>query len=94
MQDNQTGDFAAKVCADYSVMDGGVLYGDWYLPSKYELNLMYLQKSAIGNFASFYYRSSTEYDGTTIWGQNFSDGTQGYYNKIGNADKVRAIRSF
>lgn len=35
--DNQAGNFAAKVCADYSAVVSGITYGDWYLPSKYEL---------------------------------------------------------
>ena len=39
MADNQTGNFAAKVCADYQ----GGAYGDWYLPSSYELNVLFNQ---------------------------------------------------
>jgi len=39
MADDPNGNFPAKVCADYAVSVGGVTYGDWYLPSKYELNL-------------------------------------------------------
>nr|MDA3813542.1 DUF1566 domain-containing protein [Candidatus Cloacimonadota bacterium] len=91
--DNQTGNFAAKVCADYSVIVGGVTYGDWYLPSKYELNLLYLQKTAVGDFADNYYWSSTENLNLLARIQNFLDGTQT------NASKyftfyVRAIRAF
>ena len=44
MADDESGNFAAKVCADYSVTVGGVTYGDWYLPSQYELNLLFLQR--------------------------------------------------
>ena len=50
MSDNQNGNFAAKVCADYSIAAGGVTYGDLYLPSKYELNLLFLQHSVVGGF--------------------------------------------
>ena len=52
LEDNQTGDYAAKVCYDYIVRVDGVIYGDWYLPSKYELNLLYLQKDVVGGFTS------------------------------------------
>ena len=80
MADNQTGNFAAKVCADYSVTVGGITYGDWYLPSKYELNLLYLQKSVIGAF-NFFYWSSTESDLSNAWYQYFPDGIQYSYSK-------------
>ncbi len=93
MADNQSGSFAAKVCADYSVTVGGVTYGDWYLPSKYELNLLYLQKIAVGGFASAYYWSSTEYDNNYAWSQAFNSGFQDGYNKFATF-RVRAVRAF
>jgi hypothetical protein len=93
MADNQSGSFAAKVCADYSVTVGGVTYGDWYLPSKYELNLLYLQKTAVGGFASAYYWSSTEYPVYSAWIQFFDSGGQNYDVKY-DTNYVRAIRAF
>jgi len=93
MADNQSGNFAAKVCADYSVTVGGVTYGDWYLPSKYELNLLYLQKTAVGGFASAYYWSSTEVMAYYACIQNFGSGFQNIQNK-NNTYYVRAIRAF
>jgi hypothetical protein len=95
MSDNQTGNFAAKVCADYSVTVGGVTYGDWYLPSKYELNLLYLQKTVVGGFASAFYWSSSEGDNNELsaWGQGFGSGPQGNYFKDLNV-YVRAVRAF
>ena len=93
MADNQTGNFAAKVCANYSVTVGDVTYGDWYLPSKYELNLLYQQKTAVGGFASAWYWSSSEYDASIAWGQNFFNGVQNP-NYKDFTDYVRAVRAF
>ena len=93
MADNQSGSFAAKVCADYSVTVGGVTYGDWYLPSKYELNLLYLQKIAVGGFASAYYWSSTESNNDNAWIQYFDNGFQSASNKSFTY-RVRAVRAF
>jgi hypothetical protein len=93
MADNQSGNFAAKVCADYSVTMGGITYGNWYLPSKYELNLLYQQKVVVGGFASYYYWSSSEYDANLAWFQGFSNGNQNVYGKDSTFD-VRAVRAF
>ena len=93
MADNQSGSFAAKVCADYSVTVGRVTYGDWYLPSKYELNLLYLQKIAVGGFASAYYWSSTEFNSGYAWVQFFDLGLQGNGSKD-ITYRVRAVRAF
>ena len=92
--DDQTGNFAARVCADYSVTVNGVTYGDWYLPSKYELNLLYLQKAAVGGFASAYYWSSTDYSFSYAWSQYFIDGTQASNYGKGTNYYVRAVRAF
>ena len=62
------GAFAATVCNEYSVTVGGINYGDWYLPSQHELNLLYLQKNVVGGFANDYYWSSIENDDENAWG--------------------------
>jgi len=85
--------FAATVCNEYSVTVGGVTYGDWYLPSKYELNLLYLQKTVVGGFASSGYWSSTENDTNYAWLQYFSNGNQ-YGNLKFSTYSVRAVRAF
>ena len=87
--DQGTGAYAAQICANYQ----GGNYGDWYLPSKYELNLLYLQKGLVGGFASAYYWSSTEYNISYAWEQRFDDGSQGYFYKA-NTFYVRAVRAF
>ena len=85
--------FAATVCNEYSVTVDGVTYGDWYLPSKNELNLLYLQKSVVGGFADDFYWSSTEAGNFVTWFQNFLNGVQGFNDK--NATSyVRAVRAF
>ena len=84
--------FAATVCNEYSVTVDGVTYGNWYLPSRHELNLLYLQKSVVGAGNNIYW-SSTEVDADFASFQNFSNGFQS-----GNAKfityYVRAIRAF
>ena len=84
---------AAQLCNDLVL--GG--YSDWYLPSKDELNKLYLNKGAVGGFASAYdsayYWSSTEKNFSFTWVQNFHDGYQTpNYNY--NTSRVRAVRAF
>ncbi|MFH1961570.1 MAG: DUF1566 domain-containing protein [bacterium] len=83
------GNYAAQICARYR--GGG--YSDWYLPSKYELNLLYLQRSVVGGFADNYYWSSTEYNSNYAWLQFFYFGYQYYFNKD-YTYYVRAVRAF
>ena len=85
-----TAGIAARLCGD--LVEGG--YSDWYLPSKDELNALYLNRVAIGGFSSVdQYWSSTEYDANLAWKQNFSNSAQGFTGKV-NPFYVRAIRSF
>ena len=84
-----TAGIAARLCGDLVL--GG--YSDWYLPSKDELNQLYLNRVAIGGFASNYYWSSTEFGSNYAWEQNFYYGSQGYTNK-NYLSNVRAVRAF
>lgn len=85
--------FAATACNEYSVTVDGVTYGDWYLPSKFELNLLYLQKVAVGGFASNVYWSSTESGNLRAWDQYFLNG--GTIDDTKNFNyNVRAVRTF
>ena len=95
---------AAQIADDYSIQEDGVqactgavsetCYGDWYLPSKVELNLLYNQKTVVGGFASTNYWSSTEYNSNYAWYQHTSGGGQYYINKDLVAFRVRAVRAF
>jgi hypothetical protein len=87
-------DYAAQICNDLQIIQGAVTYGDWYLPSKYELNLLYLQKTVVGGFANNFYWSSTEFDNYAAWDQLFAIGNQsGNYKNYGYG-YVRAVRAF
>ena len=39
--DNTSGTFAAKLCAQHKVTINGITYGDWHMPSFHELELLY-----------------------------------------------------
>jgi len=92
---SKTDPFAATVCNEYSVTVDGVTYGDWYLPSKYELNLLFLQQSVVGNFSKDFYWSSTESDFSLAWCMSFDVNIKLMtpFGK-GSNSSVRAIRSF
>jgi hypothetical protein len=81
---------AAWLCNDLT--EGG--YSDWYLPSKDELNKLYLNQVAIGGFADYAYWSSSEFDAGTAWAQYFGSGDhQDDYPKYVDL-RVRAVRAF
>jgi hypothetical protein len=87
------GAYAAKSCDDSGKTLNNEYFSDWYLPSKYELNLMYLQQALIGNLTPNPYWSSTEFDLSKAWAQSFSNGV--ISNDVKSSiRRVRAIRSF
>ena len=85
---------AAKLCDDYTNNETGTgVYSDWFLPSKDELNKLYLNRAAISVFAEGDYRSSSEISATQAWYQSFENGDQSQGNKSFGAN-VRAVRAF
>ena len=73
----------------------GAKFKDWRLPTKRELNLLYVVYSN-GNGANLngtFYWSSTEYGNVNAWKQNFYDGIQ-FPNFKNGAGYVRAVRAF
>ena len=84
-----TAGIAARLCGN--LIEGG--YNDWYLPSKDELNKLYLNQVAIGGFTSVYYWSSSEASANDAWAQYLPTGYQEPQAKI-NTNSIRAIRSF
>lgn len=106
--DNQKGQFAALFASQFQVQDDGftpcktpitknsVCYGDWYLPSAFELELMYtyLHQGNIASFAPDFYWSSTESSVANAWLINFSTGELVSSNKADTSARVRAISRF
>jgi hypothetical protein len=74
----------------------GQKFRDWRLPTKYELNEMYvnLHQQGLGGFANDFYWSSTEDDNSNAWVQDFDNGNQFNVNKVNNFNYVRAVRAF
>jgi hypothetical protein len=80
-----------------NLVEGG--RSDWYLPSKNELNKLYLNKTVLGIDDANYLWSSTVDGIDNAWAQSINTGTQvsvprGDASTSGNAILVRAIRSF
>ncbi|MBE9467506.1 MAG: DUF1566 domain-containing protein [Bacteroidetes bacterium] len=83
------GSYAAQLCADLSL--GG--FADWYLPSKDELQKLYINKVILGCSASSVYWSSTEINNVQACEEAFEFGTQSNGFKSHN-NNVRAVRTF
>ena len=96
---NDFDNHAAYVASRYT--GGG--FGDWYLPSRVELNLMYQNKAAIdataiangGSAFSDFYWSSSENANSSAWGQDFASSIveQNSITKDGPL-RVRTVRTF
>ncbi|MBN2444760.1 MAG: DUF1566 domain-containing protein, partial [Spirochaetales bacterium] len=87
---------AADICTNL-IIEG---YDDWFLPSRDEWNLMFvnLYQYGMGNFNGSHYWSSSEYDdyyngAYNAWLQNFTLGQQNGAGKTYEM-RVRAVRSF
>ena len=89
---------AAQAADDYSVTDNGVTYTDWFLPSKDELNEMYLQKALIeaaaGSAFGGNYWSSSEHNDDKTYIHNLINGADSRTTKNNEVPRVRAIRTF
>jgi hypothetical protein len=95
--------YAARSCHELQLTDEAFkTYGDWYLPSREELELMFENKTTIDSTATAHdgkgfdptnYWSSTEENNDEAWMESLVDGTQVVHNKFLNCH-VRAIRAF
>ena len=92
--------FAARLCNELQITESSITYGDWYLPSKFELNQLYLNKTtleAVSGFTLFtdnFYWSSTESEAIWAWRQDFLSGSQDRNAGKQFTINVRAIRAF
>lgn len=94
--------YAARICNDLEVVANNVLYGDWYLPSVFELklisqNLTTINSAAINNEGSAlinsFYWSSTEASSNNAKILNISNAQESSVFKS-SQNPVRAIRAF
>jgi hypothetical protein len=88
---------AANLADAYTATVNGVVYGDWFLPSKGELNQMYINlysaSTPLGGFSSVNYWSSSEDADNLAWFQFFFTGSQYNATKIATF-YVRPVRAF
>ncbi len=81
---------AARLCDELD-LNG---YNDWYLPSKDEINKLYLSKDLIGGFVNAQYWSSSEASAINAYMQFFYNGIITFYAKYYLGSRVRAVRAF
>jgi len=93
-----TATIAAALADAYTVMVSGVVYDDWYLPSKDELNQLYLQSTIVEATRVGYYWSSTEISAGLALSQDFHSTGTGPLMYYGKNDTyplfLRAVRAF
>ena len=68
-------------------------FTDWFLPSKAELNQLYLHKNKVPGLAATNYWSSTEFDKNTANDQEFGGGFK-FNDDKSFTIHVRAVRAF
>jgi len=81
---------AAKACKEYNY--GGKT--DWFLPSRDEMNILYLGRNYVGGLSNTYYWSSSLDSYGDAWLHSFSSGGQGSTKFKDGTDSVRAVRAF
>jgi len=95
----QWGTLVTSISQLYAIRDEVAIevgHGDWYLPSKDELNLLYteLHVNGLGSFsATNDYWSATEIDSSNAWRQYFGNGGQASTDKTTSC-KIRPVRAF
>ncbi len=88
---NKYGDgvYAAKLCNDLT-LNG---YTDWWLPSREEMNKIFINRGIIGGFTDYFYWTSSEYNTANAYYKYFPVGSSldgGTHNPY----RVRPVRYF
>lgn len=106
--DYHAGIFAALIAANYRVSADGqtpcstpsiqetLCYGNWYLPSAFELQLLHnnIRQANLVAFEPGFYWSSTEVNVSNAWLINFDTGELLATSKSNTVGRVRAISRF
>jgi hypothetical protein len=98
-QDQDQGGVSWENCQDFISKPSnhsvnGQKFRDWRVPTKYELNELYLQQSVIGGFAPAKYWSSTEINSNQAWSQFFLNGVQNSNYLKSSTFFLRSVRAF
>lgn len=96
---NSDGWSAAQACDNYSITESGVTYSDWYLPSRDELETLFVNLPYASGYSisGSYYFSSTQVDAddaNALHGQWYYSSSYGDVKHKASVLTVRAIRSF
>ena len=89
MADCASAGIAARSCGNLVLNE----FSDWFLPSRDELNKLYINRGAIGGFILDFYWSSSEGNNLRAWYLDFGDGISRIGDKVATG-RVRAVRTF
>lgn len=94
---NELTDENCAVCRVSKYSTASTKVGEWWLPSKEELDLIYQNQKerVLASSTKRWHWSSSEVDGHDAWARDFGDGSWYKHYKIGSSDfSVRAVRAF
>lgn len=80
---------AAYICGSLK-LNG---FQDWFLPSLFEMQLLFQNKNQVGGFSNKYYWTSSVSGNINVWIINLFDGST-CFNGANQATCVRAVRAF
>jgi len=86
--------YAAGTVDAYTVTRSSVVYDKWFMPSKDELNQLYIQRNSVGGFVADNYGSSSETGGSDLRVQSFNGGDQQASGTKTSNFYVRPARAF